>query len=113
MLTRGRCLFGAAALVLSAMHASAGPVCSPVMEWNQIALDATVTAGQGALPQIRSLAIVHTSMHDAVNTITDEYDTYLPKQTSTPSASPEAAAIAAAHYALTKLFPLQALALGG
>ena len=29
-----------------------------VMEWNQIALAATVTAGQGPVPQIRTMAIV-------------------------------------------------------
>ena len=63
-------------LVLSiAGRATAGDTCSPVMEWNQNALNATVTAGQGALPQIRSLAIVHASMHDAVNSITGAYGT--------------------------------------
>jgi hypothetical protein len=44
--------------------------CTPLMDWNQFALDATVTAGQGPLGQIRSLAIVHTSVHDAVSAIT-------------------------------------------
>jgi hypothetical protein len=77
------------------------------MEWNQYALQATVTAGQGALPQIRSMAIVHASMHDGVNSITGEYRTYLPASAAFAGASPEAAAIAAAHYALTQLFPSQ------
>ena len=47
------------------------------MEWNQIALAATVTAGQGPVPQIRTMAIVPVSVHDAVNAITCEYGTYL------------------------------------
>jgi hypothetical protein len=77
------------------------------MEWNQKALNATVTAAQGALPQIRSMAIVHASMHDGVNSITREYKTYLPRASAHAGGSPEAAAIAAANYALTKLFPTQ------
>lgn len=89
-------------------RAAAGDTCSPVMEWNQNALKATVTAAQGALPQIRSMAIVHASMHDGVNRITGEYKTYLRAAAAPAGASPKAAAIAAANYALTKLFPLQA-----
>jgi hypothetical protein len=45
------------------------PASAAVMEWNQIALAATVTAGQGPVPQIRTMAIVHVSVHDAVNAI--------------------------------------------
>jgi hypothetical protein len=81
-----------------------------VMEWNQIALAATVAAGQGPLPQVRSMAIVQVSVHDAVNAITCDYRTYLPL----PCARwghPDAAAIGAAHRALVGLFPTQAAAL--
>jgi hypothetical protein len=101
----------AAALVVlaTARIAAAADACSPVMEWNQNALRATTltTPPQGALVQIRSMAIVHASMHDAVNSITGEYRTYLPAASAPPGASPEAAAIAAANYALTKLFSSQ------
>jgi hypothetical protein len=82
-----------------------------VLEWNQIAFAATVTATQGPLPQVRSMAIVHVSVHDAVNAITCDYWTYLPVGCG-HSGSPEAAAIAAAHRALVGLFPAQAPALG-
>ena len=81
-----------------------------VLEWNQIALAATVTAAQGPLPQIRTMAIVHVSVHDAVNAITCDYRTYLPVSCGRWG-SPEAAAIAAAHRALVGLFPAQAPAL--
>src|SRR6266545_1917381 len=89
--------------------AAAGDTCSPVMEWNKNALLATTltTPAQGALVQIRSMAIVHASMHDAVNSITGEYETYLPAAPAPAGASAQAAAIAAANYALTKLFPTQ------
>jgi hypothetical protein len=83
-----------------------------VLEWNQIALDATVKAGQGPLPQIRTMAIVHVSVHDAVNAIAGTYKTYLRIHAEPAGASPEAAAIAAAHRALAGLFPLQANDLG-
>src|SRR3982750_3569238 len=89
--------------------AAAADTCSPIMEWNQNALQATTmtTPPQGALVQIRSMAIVHASMHDAVNSITREYQTYLAPTPGSVGASPQAAAIAAANYALTQLFPAQ------
>ena len=94
-------------LLLTAVAAIAD---DPVMEWNQIALAATVTAGQAPVPQIRTMAIVHVSVHDAVNAITCDYRTYL-SITCGSWGSPEAAAIAAAHRALVGLFPVQAPAL--
>lgn len=95
-------------LLLTPAAAAAGEV---VMEWNQIAFAATVTAGQGPLPQIRTMAIVQVSVHDAVNAITCVYRTYLSIGCGRYG-SPDAAAIAAAHRALVGLFPAQAAALG-
>ena len=82
----------------------------PVMEWNRIALAATVTANQGPLPQIRTMAIVHIAVHDAVNAITCDYRTYLAIRCGSQG-TPEAAAIGAAHRALVGLFSIQAPAL--
>jgi hypothetical protein len=82
-----------------------------VMEWNQIAFAATVTAAQGPVPQIRTMAIVQVAVHDAVNAISRDYDTYLDVRRRPWNASPDAAAIAAAHHALVGLFPTQAQAL--
>jgi hypothetical protein len=82
-----------------------------VLEWNQIALAATVTAGQGPLPQIRTMAIVQVSVHDAVNAVTRRHKTYLDIDRKWWGASADAAAIAAAHHALVKVFPAQAPAL--
>ena len=80
-------------LLLTSAAAAAEDV---MMEWNQIAVAATVTAGQGPVPQIRSMAIVQVSVHDAVNAITCDYRTYL-SIVCGPWGVPEAAAIAAAH----------------
>ena len=79
-----------------------------VLAWNQIAISATVTANQGPLPQSRSMTIVQVSVHDAVNGISGRHDTYLPHGPAPAGASPEAAAIAAAHRVLVTLFPAQA-----
>lgn len=65
-----------------------------------------MTANQGPVPQIRSMAIVQVSVHDAVNAITREYDTYLDIGCRAWAGSDDAAAIGAAHYALVHLFPL-------
>ncbi len=79
-----------AGLLLTSGPADADDV---VMEWNQIALAATETAGQGPVPQIRTMAIVQVSVHDAVNAITCEHRTYLSIRCG-PRGTPEAAAIA-------------------
>ena len=96
----------ASSMCMTSIPARANDV---VAEWNQIALAATIAAGEGPNPQARSMAIVHVSMHDSVNAITGDYDTYLPIET--PRGSPEAAAIASAHHVLTRLFPAQATTL--
>ena len=95
-------LFAAIVCFLTVTSADA---MDAVLEWNGMALAATVTAGQGAVPQVRSLAIVHTSMHDAVNAITCDYKTYLARVEAPAGASPEAAAIAAAHRAIDHTVP--------
>jgi hypothetical protein len=97
-----------ASVLLTAAPAAASD--DAVMEWNRIALAATVTAGQGPLPQIRTMAIVQISVHDAVNAITCEHRTYL-WIVCGPWGSPDAAVIAAAHRALAGLLPLQTQAL--
>jgi hypothetical protein len=50
------------------------------------------------------MAIVQVAVHDAVNAITGEYDTYQSIGEAPVGASPDAAAIAAAHHALKALF---------
>ena len=84
-----------------------------VMEWNEIALAATVTANQGPVPQLRSMAIVQVAVHDAVNVITQRHARYLAGAQSQAGASAKAAAIAAAHRTLATLFPAQAATLNG
>lgn len=89
------------------------PGQDPIAEWNQEAARLTLLPASNLPPvaQTRPMTIVHVSVHDAVNSITGEYKTYLPKRTAPAGASPEAAAIAAAHHALWNLFPTSAASL--
>ena len=108
----GGSAFVATAVLVTSMLLTPVPARADnaVLEWNRIALAATVTAAQGPLPQIRTMAIVQVSVHDAVNAITCDYRTYLSISCGRWG-SPEAAAIGAAHRALVGLFPAQAPAL--
>lgn len=101
--------------LLCGLLASAPPASADdaVTQWNQIAASATLSAGLAPVQQTRAMAIVQVAVHDAVNAVTRQYATYLSLGPAPAGASPEAAAIAAAHHALRNLFPGQALALDG
>ena len=78
-----------------------------VMEWNQQAVELTLLPASALAPiqQTRVMAIFQLAVHDAINGITGEYETYLSPSSAPENASPEAAAIAAAHHALKNLIP--------
>jgi hypothetical protein len=92
--------------LLAAAQARASDV---VTEWNQVALGLTLStaAAQAPVQQTRTMAIVQVAVHDAINAITGEYETYRPTPDVPPSASPEAAAVGAAERALRTLFKNQ------
>jgi hypothetical protein len=79
-----------------------------VTDWNTAALNA-IRASSTTPPQAsRALAILHTSIYDAVNGILRTHEPYFVKEKGPMNASEEAAASAAAHKVLTTLFPTQA-----
>ena len=93
---------------------SPGSALSPlsgeaVTEWNQHAVTLTLLPASALAPvqQGRVMAIVQLAVHDAVNGITRDYETYLSPGAAPENASAEAAAIAAAHHALRSLFSSQ------
>jgi hypothetical protein len=69
----------------------------------------TTLAVQG--PNIRTLAMVHIAMFDALNSVTPLYHPYAVSLPGAGGASPEAAAAAAAYGVLIRLLPAQQLAL--
>lgn len=76
-----------------------------VMDWNAVALESVMTAKQTAPMTTHSMAMVHAAMFDAVNAIDQRYTPYRVKVAAEPGASSDAAAAAAAHLVLLKLFP--------
>lgn len=78
-----------------------------VTEWNEIAITRAAAAGQNPLVISRTVAMVHTAMFDAVNSIEGRYVSYAVRILARPGSSPEAAALAAAHATLVALLPDQ------
>ena len=89
--------------------AVSAPSGAVVREWNQQAAALALLPASNLAPveQGRVMAIVQVAVHDAVNGITGKYATYLPAGAAPANASPEAAAIAAAHHALVNIFANQ------
>jgi len=82
-------------------------IANPVLEWNDIAIKAAVASKQGPTLTTRSMAVVHSAVFDAVNAVQPKYKTFKFNGTAAPNASIDAAAAAAAHAALVKLYPDQ------
>jgi hypothetical protein len=78
-----------------------------VLDWNVIALKTTAAAPFNPPLETRNVAIVHAAMFDAVNSITRECPAYVVRLRAPRGASAEAAAVAAAHMTLVKLYPDQ------
>ena len=95
----------AAAAMRNLSVALPAQVSDAVTEWNQQAVARTLSASPALAPvqQTRVMAIVQVAIHDAVNGITGKYATYLSPGPALDGASPEAAAIAAAHHTLKNL----------
>ena len=80
-----------------------------VLDWNAHAAQAIVTIGGQVPPRaLIRLAMVHLAMYDAVNAIAGApFEGYASVPKVDRPASPEAAAVAAAHDVLIALFPAQ------
>ena len=106
------CAFAVAALLMS----NAQDACADVvLEWNAIGVRTLTTQTPPVDPfsQARFATIIQLAVFEGVNTITGEYESYLGSAvaptrgpiTAPVGASPEAAAIAAAHAVLVTYFP--------
>ena len=88
-------------LLLGAGQVKAGQV----ERWNRVATDAAIAQELDPLTESRIFAIVHASIHDALNAIDRRYEAYQARISAAQGASPEAAVAAAAHASLTELMP--------
>lgn len=93
----------AALAVLCAASAPGPARADAVLEWNAI-MQATVQQSEPYI-RIRSAAIAQLAVFEAVNAIRRDYDPYLGNLAASAHASPEAAAVSAAHRVLTVLHP--------
>jgi hypothetical protein len=100
------CLLSLVALVSPCAFAA-----DVVTEWNQKAGASVLEAKIYPFAGTRVMAIVHTAMFDAINSIEGSYTPYKFKVSAAAGSSPEAAGVAAAHAVLVKLFPEQKAAL--
>jgi membrane-associated phospholipid phosphatase len=89
-----------------AMADATKPV-SQVVQWNRTLLVIVRTAGAqpATVHPTRSFAIMHAAIYDAVNAIDGTHKPYLVRLSASHFASQEAAAAAAAHEVLVKLYP--------
>jgi membrane-associated phospholipid phosphatase len=80
---------------------------SQVVQWNRTLLVIVRTAGAqpATVHPTRSFAIMHAAIYDAVNAIDGTHKPYLVRLSASHFASQEAAAAAAAHEVLVKLYP--------
>jgi hypothetical protein len=80
-----------------------------VVHWNSVAGDAFAPSqGTNPMAQSRTFAILHASIHDALNAIERRYESYTPGLPAAPLASADAAVAAAAREVLVRLLPEQA-----
>jgi membrane-associated phospholipid phosphatase len=81
---------------------------NPVVQWNRVLLQMVRTPGlqPATIHATRNLATMHAAIYDAVNAIDSSSRPYaIDLSASSQNASPEAAAIAAAHEVLIQLYP--------
>ena len=100
------CILFAVAVLIPAVS-----VADVVTEWNEKAGTCLLEAKVYPFVGTRVMAIVHTAMFDAINSIEGRYRPYKFKVSAPAGSSTEAAGVAAAHASLLGLFPEQKAAL--
>src|SRR6266852_1948273 len=78
-----------------------------ITDWNDKVVAVGVQTRQSPLVHTRSVAIMHLAMFDAVNSIDRRYTPYRVQVPTAAGTSREAAAAAAASFALVRLYPDQ------
>lgn len=78
-----------------------------VLQWNRVLMETVLTPGQhpATIMQVRSYAMMHAAMFDAVNSIDGSHTPYLTDVPGSQNASVEAAAAQAARDVLAALYP--------
>ncbi|HEX4954969.1 MAG TPA: vanadium-dependent haloperoxidase [Thermoanaerobaculia bacterium] len=101
---RARCFLLSLALLGSSLPAQA----DVVTDWNNLLLESIRAERTNPPRASRQMAILHTSIYDAVNGIVGGFQPYAVAPAAAPGSSPAAAAAAAGHAALVALYPARA-----
>ena len=78
---------------------------NPVFDWTELMIDAIRLDNSGPTLSSRNLAILHTSVFDAVNSVTPTYQPYFFHTVPPSPVFAEAAAAGAAHLLIKHLYP--------
>jgi PAP2 superfamily len=107
LLLAGTTIAALAAANLAPVMAETTKPVSQVVQWNRTLLVIVRTPGAqpATIHPTRSFAIMHAAIYDAVNAIEGTHQPYLVRLGASHFASQEAAAAAAAHEVLVKLYP--------
>jgi hypothetical protein len=97
-----KCQLTACVLAAGLLLAPAAARADVVQDWNTIMLN--TIAAQNPFAQARFGAIAQLAVFEAINACTGIYEPYLGSIVASAGASPEAAAVAAAHRILTNYF---------
>lgn len=100
-----------ASIVAMTLASAPAAVADIVLDWNEVALARASAARQLPPDAARTMAIVHVAMFDAINAVERRYRPYSYDGPPATVAAPDAAAVAAAHATLSRLFPTEAQAL--
>ncbi|MBL9138074.1 MAG: phosphatase PAP2 family protein [Verrucomicrobiales bacterium] len=77
----------------------------PVLDWNDLMIDGIRVDNSGPTLSTRNLAILHTAIYDAVNSVAQTHQPYRFRLTPPPNTSAAAAAVGAAYQITTILYP--------
>lgn len=98
--------FAATAISVLVVAAACTVRADVVTDWNETT-NALVANDVGNNPRLRTLAMVHVAMSDAINTVQNRYARVVAVLPAAPNASAEAAAAAAARDILVRIYPEQ------
>ena len=95
-------------LILSCLALTLNSRADVILEWNALMLDCIRVDTTSPTVSTRNLAILHTAIYDAVNSITRTHQPYRFQLNAPANTSTEAAAVGAAYEVMATLYPSQA-----
>ena len=103
--------FRSLAIVAAILHGAPTTRADAILDWNALMIAAIHIDNSGPTLSSRNLAILHTAMYDAVNSVLRTHQPYRFQVAAPPGAAAESAAVGAAYVVMKTLYqPLSAQA---